>query len=485
MLYAEKVLKAKLTDKQKASARKFQEKRRLNIRASHGVGKSFLAAVCVNWFFDCIADSITITTAPTAAQVKDVLWKEIRSQRSRAKLGGLLPKAPRMEVSAEWFAVGMTAAKGEAFQGRHGKAILLVFDEAVGVDSTFFESGEGMMVDTECYWLNIYNPTDPSAKVKELEESGDFEVEQISALDHPNVIAGLAGLPSPYPGAVSLPWVEKALKNWCVKVDATQTKIGDFEFPVDSGVWYRPGPLFQGRVLGVWPTLSTNNVWSEALFLGCLEKQDIDYRIPLEVGVDVARFGDDFTTIIVRRGGVVLYHETFNGNDTVFTAGRVAEIIPMYSTAKSFQFEYRGQMYEAPQESPQGLWIKIDDDGVGGGASDILSNAGFSVERVNAGSKAAEELRYPNRRSELWFTTAEMAADFQLDFSRLLPDSIALIKRQLLAVKYKMDGRMRRVVESKDDLKKPKRLGRSPDDADALNLAFAPVLSNSDTWNSW
>jgi len=40
----------------------------------------------------------------------------------------------------------------------------------------------------------------------------------------------------------------------------------------------------------------------------------------------------------------------------------------------------------------------------------------------------------------------------------------------MIAPVYRLDDRGRRVVEAKSDTKK--RIGRSPDDADALNLAF-------------
>jgi hypothetical protein len=44
---------------------------------------------------------------------------------------------------------------------------------------------------------------------------------------------------------------------------------------------------------------------------------------------------------------------------------------------------------------------------------------------------------------------------------------------QLLAPQWWPDAKGKKVVESKEDLRSPKRLGRSPDDADAMNLAYA------------
>jgi hypothetical protein len=57
-------------------------------------------------------------------------------------------------------------------------------------------------------------------------------------------------------------------------------------------------------------------------------------------------------------------------------------------------------------------------------------------------------------------------------------EAILELKRQALAPTWKVDGQGRRVVESKDETKK--RIKRSPDDMDALNLAYAPVIRSTD-----
>ena len=95
--------------------------RRVFVKASHSVGKSFLAAGLVNWFFDCFDPGLCITTAPTALQVQDVLWKEVRTQRPLAMRDALLPRACRMETGPDHFAVGYTARDDSGFQGRHAE----------------------------------------------------------------------------------------------------------------------------------------------------------------------------------------------------------------------------------------------------------------------------------------------------------------------------------------------------------------------------
>jgi hypothetical protein len=177
-------------------------------------------------------------------------------------------------------------------------------------------------------------------------------------------------------------------------------------------------------------------------------------NVPAEIGADIARFGDDFSSFVVRRGSCVLWHETHNGWSTSQTAGRLKELC---------------RRYARKDEDPRTLEVKIDDDGVGGGVTDQKGDYNFLP--VSGANNAIQKNDYPNKRSELWFTVAKRADEGRLDLSRLSPESRNLLRRQVMSPTWKLDSEGRRVVEPKADTKK--RIGRSPDDADALNLAFA------------
>jgi hypothetical protein len=110
------------------------------------------------------------------------------------------------------------------------------------------------------------------------------------------------------------------------------------------------------------------------------------------------------------------------------------------------------------------MQIVVDDVGVGGGVTDRLRELGeFQIVAFNGGNEAITS-DYPNRRSELWFTFAGELPRIDLDTD----DQVAA---DLVAPKYVLDSQSRRVVEKKADTKK--RLGRSPDRADAVLLTFA------------
>lgn len=109
--------------------------------------------------------------------------------------------------------------------------------------------------------------------------------------------------------------------------------------------------------------------------------------------------------------------------------------------------------------------IVVDDVGVGGGVTDRLREVGeFKVRPFNGAAKARAHREYPNRRSEVWFDFADQLEDVDVDTD----DQLAA---DLVAPRYTVDSRGRRVVEAKEQTKR--RLGRSPDRADAVLMTFA------------
>lgn len=170
-------------------------------------------------------------------------------------------------------------------------------------------------------------------------------------------------------------------------------------------------------------------------------------NLPLIIGVDVARFGDDNTAIARRIGRQAFKIHTYSKLNMVEVANLVKNIII--------------------EEHP--AVVNIDEGGVGGGVCDILRNDGIYdvVRPVNFGSAAQESERYANRRAEMWariknWLTAELPVSLT-DCEGLAEDLTAPFKS------YDSLGRL--ILEKKEDIKK--RIGRSTDVADALALTFA------------
>jgi hypothetical protein len=252
----------RLTADQEAVARAILEPPyRVLVESGHSVGKTFLAAVLVNWWYDHFDPGVVITTAPTERDVVDLLWTEVRLQRQRAKVplrtDFIGPRAPEMRSGDEHWAKGYTARKGESFQGRHRKHMLFVFDECEGVDPAYWDTTNTMFTPAlGNAWLCIGNPTTTTSKAalesQRLDTAGNpaWRKFTFSALDHPNIRDQREGRPPSYPGAVTTAQLQGWIDDWCEPIAAAEALETDFEFPAGSGKWWRPGPIAEPRILG-------------------------------------------------------------------------------------------------------------------------------------------------------------------------------------------------------------------------------------------
>ncbi len=448
------MLRLELTGKQQEIARSLLTPPfKTLVRAGHNVGKSALAAALVSWFYDTRNPGICLSTAPTEKQVVRILWKELRARR--AHLGGFAgPSAPMLQRPGEplHFACGTVARTAEGFQGQHSSAVFIVLDEAVGVAEPFWTSAETMLGGDDYAMLCIYNPTDVGSYAYAAEMQGGWHIFEMSALDHPNIAAGLQGLPPPVPNAIRLERLTSMLEAWSTPVTGPP-QATDLEWPPGSGRWLRPGPEAESRLLGRWPTSAVNSVWSEALWQIALQPAGEDGE--LVIGLDVARFGDDATVAVVKKGPSVMALEKRVKQDTQETAKFARDLAIRW-----------GAHYSLP---PKNVAIHVDDAGVGGGVTDALRHNGYRAIPCLGASRALNARLYPNRRSEGWFESADLASAGKISVACLPADVRAELQRQLLGVKYRLNPAGQREVESKDTTKA--RLKKSPDEGDALLLS--------------
>jgi hypothetical protein len=172
---------------------------------------------------------------------------------------------------------------------------------------------------------------------------------------------------------------------------------------------------------------------------------------PLVIGVDPARFGDDRSAIIKRRGRVAFDLQTYVKKDTMEIAGIVYGIIQRDKPVKVF----------------------VDVVGLGAGVVDRLRElTGYSdvIVAVNSAERAINDNLYANKRAEIW----ALGKEWLQDLPAKIPDSDEM-HSDLCGVKYKTDSKGRLLIESKADMKR--RGVRSSDTADALLMTFALPVS--------
>jgi hypothetical protein len=117
--------------------------------------------------------------------------------------------------------------------------------------------------------------------------------------------------------------------------------------------------------------------------------------------------------------------------------------------------------------------VFVDVTGVGAGVVDRARELGYGsrVHGINFGEKPFDQLRYRNKRAEMWDSVKEWLED---PGGALIPDDEGLHKH-LCGPNFKYDSHSRLQLEDKDDIKK--RLGFSPDAGDALALTFAQPVA--------
>jgi len=421
VFFVRRVLGGDPWEKQEEVLNAVRDHRRVAVRACHGVGKTKVAAWVALWFLYCHRNSKVITTAPTWHQVENLLWREIHAAHatSRIPLGGKVLQT-QIELGKQWFALGLSTDKPERFQGFHAENILLIVDEASGVDQRIFEAAEGFLTSPGAKLLLIGNPTQLSGEFYNAFRSPLYHKIHISAFDSPNLKAGK--VVRPY--LVTPEWVEEKRIQW-----------GE-----DSPMWY-------SRVLGEFPEQGDDTLiplaWIEA---AQRRWSEIPPGQPIELGVDVARYGSDSTVIILRRGERAEIVRRLRGQDTMQVAGAVIDALCSTSATVA----------------------KVDVVGLGAGVVDRLKEQKQPVREMNAGEAAHDKERFVNRRAEWYWALRER---FQAGDIAIPPDDE--LAAQLASLKYKFDSRGRIQIESKEDMRK--RGLPSPDKADALMLVFAPT----------
>jgi hypothetical protein len=129
------------------------------------------------------------------------------------------------------------------------------------------------------------------------------------------------------------------------------------------------------------------------------------------------------------------------------------------------------------RRDPEDRCVTIVVDGVSAGQSTVdalMSSDDYREGRIevvvhHGNSDSTQPQKYINRRAEVWFELGKW-----LDNGGVIPN-LTELRRELLAPTYTFDPEVRFVMETKKAL--VKRLGKSPNLADALSLAvsFKPV----------
>jgi hypothetical protein len=424
-----------LWKKQQEIINSVQKNARTAVRSCNGAGKTFVTANTVTWFLATHPNSIVVSTAPTARQVRELLWQEINNihQNSKYPLGGRCLNVS-WTMGAKWFAVGLSTNDANRFQGFHADNILGVIDEAAGVEAPIWEGMDAILTSSGARLLVIGNPTEPSGRFFDAFSSDLYNKIHISAFDTPN-------------------FTENGITYEDIKSGEWRDKMDSLIFPSlitprwvaeHMEIWGEDSPAFQARVMGNFPIIGTDTMIPLGWVLRAKERE-LDFKDKDRVGmaIDVARFGDDESVIGIRKGNSLTSYEVLNNVD-VYALAKAAKKI-------------------ADREKPE--TIKVDVVGIGAGVADILRAWGYQAIDYVAQERAWNASKFVNRRTESWFLIREKFRNNEIN----LPADEKLVG-QLTAPKYVFDSAGRYKLESKEDIKK--RGLESPDRADVVAMLF-------------
>lgn len=439
--WMERRLGAQLWSKQRQIAEAVRDHRRVAVHSCFESGKSWLAARIVAWWLDQHApgEAFAVTTATTGAQVKAILWRELRRAHAAGHLPGRLNQT-EWWLNDEMVAFGRKPADydPEAFQGIHARYVLVVVDEAAGVPEDIFRAAAGLTANEHSRILAIGNPHDPQSYFATVCRPGSgWHVIGIDALDTPNFTDG-----EELPPAI---------------LDQLISPTYAAELAAEVG---EDSPVYVAKVRGQFPEDTADGVVLLSWVRQCqqLERADVPQE-PNELGMDCGAGGDE--TVLRHRQGM--------------TAGRTwRKRTPNWADAVALCLD--------ALDATGATAIKIDEIGIGWGVKGRLEELHregrhqATVYGVNVGQASTAPDKFPKLRDQLWWEVGrELSRTHGWDLAGVDETTVA----QLIAPTYTRDSSGRIQVERKLDTRK--RLKRSPDDADSLLLAYyvpTPPRSN-------
>jgi hypothetical protein len=455
-----------LTQQQKQICESVRDSRETNVQASHGVGKTMLSGCLVFWWILAVG-GLCITTAPTARQVENLLWGEVRKTHGRKALPGNLGRT-FLRLSEEAQAYGFTANdnNSNAFQGVHHPRLLVIEDEACGISNEIDEGASSCVTGAKNRFLRVGNP---------IESGGAFEKAckrshiRIPVWEHPNVqwayeknsdgihrlkpevaaaIVGEDGRikdPSEWPewcpqdvipGAVSVLWIEEA-----------RAKFGE-----GSAYW-------QSRVEGYFPEDSGASIVPRTWFLAARARYDenpehwdnLAAKHESRHGLDVGDGGDDHAW--ARWRGPVLYNA-----EEYPTKGDRQDVSRATGIARKKLAEFGGT-------------INVDRLGVGSGVLSNLLDEGMSCAFGIAWGEGAEDsAQFQNSKAEHFWELREAFRTGEIAIAPL-GESEERVMEDLAGTYYEESSTGKIRIEDKTK-KTRKRLHRSPNAGDAVCMAF-------------
>jgi len=443
--WIERCLGFRLYEHQAEIARSVFFNPRTVVRSCSGTGKSRIASAVAICFLYNHYPATVLTTSSGFKQLENVLWREIGLLHKMAKIpldGQLL--ATELNLAPNWFAIGISTDHIERFTGYHNKHVLVIGDEAPGLEDAVYVAMENPMATGNAHMLLIGNPTRPTGGFRDAFNSEVYTKFHISCFDTPN-------------------FKEFGITMEDIRGNTWKEKItGELPAPMLITPEYVYGRYldwgeesfhFQVFCLGNFPEGGVNNLFRLDWVEAAIGREVKDGGVKVSA-LDVARYGDDESVYGERVGDRVTKIEAWSHQDTTYTAGRTLRFVKGFYPTR----------------------VLVDAVGVGGGVADTLKHEladkipNCSVVEFNSGEQAIDKEQFGNRRAEVYWDLARRFEEGRISLPASDP-KVEKLKAQLCDIRYFYDKKGKLWIESKEQMRA--RGTKSPDAADMLMMLFA------------
>lgn len=420
--------------------------RRIGVESATGTGKTKIGAGIVLWFLDCFKNSMVVTTAPKADQLKLHIWKEIGIMYKDFSKGELLSSLKLRMIPGEdsWLAVGFVAGivaneeSSTKAQGFHAEHLLIIFEETPGVPKPIMEAFQNTADGPHNIILAFGNPDNQLDNLHKFCSLPNVTSIRISGLDHPNVVTRN---PLFVPGAVTL--------------DGLNDKIMRYG---------KESSLYNSRGRGISPGQSIDALIKLEWINAAIERGKLYQN-------DNGKFDENKIEGAKALGVDVANSETGDKAAIAKGKGTVLLSITDFQCPDANQLGKRDVLRIMNDEKISPERVGVDSVGVGAGTVNALKEMGKKIIalggadapiKVNIENHSSEkkEEEFNNLRSQMYWQLSEDLRNGIIS----LPNDQELVA-DLISPKWETkNGKI--IIESKETIKK--RLTHSPNKGDAV-----------------
>ena len=401
----------------------------LSIMSGRGTGKDAMAAIFILWFFCMFQPAKVAVTAPSAKQLKSVIWSEINKWVDMKDMKGnyIFPFRDSLEIFSEniykkgglrksTFVTAKTAKvngtedeQKETLSGIHEKYMAFILDESSGIPYGVYKPLKASLTDEVNLMLNIFNPNRTTGFAYDIHYGKEKD------------------------SWITLRWDYSKSDRMNQEVINEALKSG-----VDSN-YYRV------NVLGLPPINSDGALIPYDFISNALELNVCDSELELfdtVMGIDPNGGGGDAFIVCIRKGYKIIAFEKIISSRAIPASEEVLRLVYLHNVKKVF----------------------IDRNGVGYGVFTVLQDELGNMVTGLFSQQSARNSRFHRLRDELWWSLRDVLEACKLSIPEI-PELLAELSAP------EIDESTEKIkISSKKKMKS--KIGKSTDYCDSLCLTY-------------